>query len=208
MGSERRTEWTFDGAEVRWSSRRKCFRIMFSGDDAHRVQSVSVTDPGKASEIINSLDAGVCPTASSPGLWPVAVCPENAVPSDSGWNICRYAVARFDSSMSRIIPPTGYTNDPDLAVEEAMHVWDSMSEQERSSSIVMACEIADDFPATFEWVSCLWVSDPDLNNEGVWSGTLTVARSGNSAILRISQICDRLGLTVGDDVEVVIRRKR
>lgn len=205
--SSRRMQWTFDGLKVLWMPRMRVFRIMFSDDGGHSVQTVPVDDTKRIAEIKRSLDAGMCPTDSPEGLWPVPVRPDCAVPSDSEWRIRRYAVAVF-SAESELMPPTGYTDDPDGAVEEAMRIWDSMTDDERSACTVMACEIRDDFPVSHEWESCLWVSDPEMFNEGAWSGTLRIAKSGNSAVLRISQICDRLGLSVGDDVEVVIRRRR
>ena len=200
--TEERNVWTFPrhGVVVRWKPREHRFVIRMGKGGERSVQSVRVKDSEVVRTLMSAMDNGRCPEGDD--AWPVAVCRENSIPADGRWHIATYAVITEADGKEDVGYFFGYME----AVASAMDAWSSA---DGTDVRVMACEIADDFPVTGSYTCCLWSSDQDaVPDEDTWRGTLPVVISGNSLVIRVTDICSKLGISPNEQVEVTIRRRK
>lgn len=200
--------WAFpdQGVRVRWKPRTHEFEIRLEDNGNRYVQTVYVRDRAMADELVSAVAGGRCPVGDE--QWPVQVCIGNAVPVGERWDPCGYAVIAIPFADSELVPDTEYFADPMGAVDFAMDAWGSMGKVERGAYSVMACEIPPDYPVSNRWTSCLWTSDDGSQDELSWTGPLTVTRYGNSLVIKVTDICSKLGITPGEDVDVTVRKRR
>ena len=202
--TEERNVWTFPrhGVTVRWKPREKRFIVRMGKDGGRFVQSVRVKDPEVVRTLMSAMDSGRCPVGDD--AWPVAVCRENSLPADGRWHTPPYAVVSEPSADGD--RQVEYFTDPVEAVDAAVNAWSSA---DGSHVRIIACEIADDFPVTGSYTSCLWASDRDtVSDEDTWRGTLPVVISGNSLVIRVTDVCSKLGISPNELVEVTVRRMK
>lgn len=201
--------WRFPDTEVtvRWRPRDRTFAIRWETEDGRYVQSVRVEDADLEQELRSRMDDGTCPIGDD--QWPVDVCIDNAVPADERWHPFNYTI--IASGFPDVDTPTDveYFQNPDEAVGFAMDAWASLTYAQRTSMRVMVCEVDDDHPVSGGCGECLWVSEMDPSaDEGVWMGVVPVVRSGNSLIVRLTDVCAKLGVRPNEEVEITIRKRR
>lgn len=200
--------WAFpeQGVRVRWKPRTHEFEIRLEDDGDRYVQTVYVRDGDLADRLVYAVAGGRCPLGDD--QWPVPVCIGNAVPVGVGWNPCGYAVITVPSTGTGQVPDAEYFADPDEAVDFATDAWDSLGRTGRATCRVMACEIPLDYPVSRRWTACLWAPDDGSSDDASWVGPLTVTRYGNSLVLKVTDICTKLGIAQGEDVEITVRKRR
>lgn len=207
-----RYTWRFrdDNIVVSWKPRDRVFEIKFDpGLGQRRLQTVHIPDGDDwlALKLMDLMNHSYNPRFDLDGVWPDKVCYENAIPTDDHWHRRKFASVLVDISDPDAPVSVMYTDDADEAVEHAMVRWAEMDDGIRAVSKSMAVKITNDFPVSHRYTVCMWMSE-SYPSETCWTGFLPVVRSGNSMIVRLTEVCKRLGIEPGEEVEISVRRRK